>query len=71
MTFILELPAGNVDISTGFIDDKGKNVCANYVYILNADIASGSTDGWQTRQGLGLPLAESSVDFPPIKGSKK
>ena len=70
VTFTLELPAGDVDISTGFIDNKEKKVCANYVYILNADIASGSTNGWQTRQGLGLPLAESSVDFPPSKGNK-
>jgi arylsulfatase A-like enzyme len=54
VTFRIKLQKGDADLSAVFITDK-TTVGAFYAYILYED---GKTDkNWQTREGLGLPLA--------------
>ena len=65
VTFKVKLKAGQKELFTGFIDAKGKRQSSFYAYVLNKSIAEGDTKGWQTREGLGLPLAAPiTIDFP-------
>jgi len=71
VTFKLKLDSGELRLNTGFISKDGKKVAANFAYILNTDLRNGSIQGWQSRQGLGLPKAEGSTDFPLGRAGKK
>jgi hypothetical protein len=65
VTFKVKLKAGQKELFTGFVDAKGKRQSSFYAYVLNKTIAAGETKGWQTREGLGLPLAAPiTIDFP-------
>ncbi|MFQ3270713.1 MAG: hypothetical protein ACI9A1_001030 [Lentimonas sp.] len=70
VTFKLQLTAGDTERQAGDMNSADKKVSANYVYVLNMDISTGPIEGWQTRQGQGLPLAEGSTDFPLVKVNK-
>jgi hypothetical protein len=65
VTFKVRLKAGQKDLYTGFVDAKGKRQSSFYAYVLNKSIAQGDTSAWQSREGLGLPLAAPiTIDFP-------
>ena len=70
VTFKLQLQEGLTELRAGFIDKQGKT-SANYIYILNSDIYQGDLTGWQTREGLNLPLAKASKEYPLKKPKKK
>ncbi len=62
VTFKVSLKKGVAnELRTGFVVN-GKRQAAKYAYVLNCDIYTGDKRGWQTREGLGLPLADFTHD---------
>ena len=46
---------------------NGNRESCFYAYVLNKGIYKGKLEGWQTREGLGLPLAGPiEIDYPAI-----
>ena len=67
VTFKVKLKAGQQDLYAGFVLPNGKKEACYYAYVLNKDTYKGELDGWQTREGLGLPLAGPiEIDYPAI-----
>ena len=65
VTFKMKLKPGQYELLTGFEDAKGERTSSFYAYALNKTLFQGELQNWQTREGLGLPLAEEFViDYP-------
>jgi len=67
VTFKLKLPKkDSLAFKAGYLLD-GKRYAAQHVYVLNSDIYKGDLNHWQTREGLGFPLAMADhTDCPKI-----
>ncbi|WDE96394.1 arylsulfatase [Lentisphaera profundi] len=65
VTFKVKLKTGQQELFTGFIKANDKRESNFYTYVLNKSMAQGDTKNWQSREGLGLPLAAPiTVDYP-------
>ena len=65
VTFKVKLKAGQKELLSGFVRANGKRESSYYAYVLNKTIEQEDTKNWQSREGLGLPLAGPiTVDYP-------
>ena len=71
VTFKVKLKKGLTKMDGKFVDAKGKQWGAFYAYALNTDVYDGKKEGWQTREGLGYPLAIWAPDYPDYEMEKK
>ena len=69
VTFKMKLKPGQYELLTGFENAKGERTSSFYAYALNKTLFQGNLNNWQTREGLGLPLAEEFVIDYPVENS--
>ena len=69
VTFKMILKPGQYELLTGFENAKGERTSSFYAYALNKTLFQGNLNNWQTREGLGLPLAEEFVIDYPVENS--